>query len=151
MPTGRSGQGFLGVAARCQTELGAEAFHVEYGADLANLLRGRQGPERHRGDAQHLVAGWIAERGCFDGADQGAPGHHLVAFGDALFDDHFEIGHGAPNLGDHRGKRGAGHRVAGEGTLVEKILAVQLLGQRHVAAVPGQFDVLTDQAFVVVP
>lgn len=40
--------------------------------------------------------------------------------------------------------------MADEGALVEKLLAVQLLGKGQVSAVPAQIDVLADQPFVVV-
>jgi len=54
------------------------------------------------------------------------------------------------DLPDHVEKLGAGERPADEGALVEKILAVQVLGQRQAPAVPGQVDVLTDEFLAVI-
>ncbi len=85
-----------------------------------------------------------------DGADQRAPGDHAVAFGDALFDDYFQFRHGMANLSDHIEELGAVEWPANEGTLVEKILAVHVLSQRQVPAIPGQVDMLADEFLAVI-
>ena len=85
-----------------------------------------------------------------DGADQRAPGDHPVAFGDAFFHHHFQLRHGVTDLPDHVEKLGTDQRPADKGALVEKILAVQMLGERQVPAVPGQVDVLTDEFLAVI-
>src|SRR3990167_5903641 len=89
-----SGQGFFFKGLDGQALLGTEAFHIEHGADFLDLAAGCEGPERHGRNAQYLVAGRVTEGRFFDGADQGAPGHHLVTFGNALLDHYLQVGHG---------------------------------------------------------
>ncbi|KFC49328.1 hypothetical protein GY12_09200 [Micrococcus luteus] len=40
-----------------------------------------------------LSLGGVAQCRFLDGADQRTPGHHLVAFGDAVFDHYLQIRH----------------------------------------------------------
>src|SRR5690606_14271121 len=131
------GQGFFGEGAGLQAQLSAEAFHVEHGADFLDLVARRQRPEGHGRDAQYLVAGWVAQRRPLDGADQGAPGHYLVTFGDAVLDHDLQIRHGVANGLNQLDEARTVERAANERTLVDKVAAMQLFGQGHTTLVPG--------------
>ncbi len=144
------GQRFFREGSGLQSQLGAKALHVEHGAQLLQLALRVEHPEAHRGNAQHLVAGRIAQGRPDDGADQRAPGEHLAFLADAVFDHDLQVRHRRADVLQQADIAGGIQGTADERAFVEEILAVQLLHQRHAALVPGQLDVMAGESFQVV-